>query len=140
MTFAEIIHNEFIRAMILVLMSFSFLLSFVLAFSNEKSEIKSEKKVAEFAQRYKEGDNFWAIHKTINLDDFAKKNALTSKIFHITVRKVCKKYFEITDEFRPNWKQRRIAMTDFIIFKNKAEITSYIKAVQDILKERIGKR
>ena len=130
-----LVKQDFTIRMVIVLGSFCFLLAFVMAFIDEKHKIELEKKVAKFAEDYKVGDSFWAIHRSISLDDFSNSKALRNKMFHISIKEIKKRYFTIIDEFRPKWELARVGLGDFIIFENKTKMINYIKRAQRLLKE-----
>lgn len=137
MTWEKMLHHEFATKMAIVLGGFCFLLAFLAGFADEGNRIRNEKKVAEFAKRYKAGDSFWAIHRSINLDDFYDAKALRNKIFHITIEKFKKQYFVISDEWRPKLWPNRISMDDFIIYDSKEHMLNYIRKGQQLLQDNM---
>jgi hypothetical protein len=138
MTWEKMLTHELTIRMILVLGSFCFLFAFMMGFMNEGQTIRAEKRVAEFAEKYNAGDTFWAVHRSIDLDDFYDKQSLRNKIYHIQIKEFKKAYFIIEDSFRPKMWPNRISMDDFIIFESKQKMISYIKQWQQVLKNNMN--
>jgi hypothetical protein len=131
----EFIQHDYVIRMVVILGSFSFIFAFGMAFSMESQNIRCEKRVAKFAEKYNVGDSFWAIHRSIHMDDFRNAQDLRSKIFHFNVVDIKRGYYELTCDFRSGWSTKRTSMSDYMIFESKEKMMQFIRAGQQAIRD-----
>ena len=100
-------------------------------YAMKKQELEVEDRVKAFTEKHKIGDKIFAVRRklTYNPED---TSTIFNDVFHLKVEKIDRKnrFFQLSDEFRPKWHPRKTGMSDFIVFKNKSEITAWLKGIQ----------
>jgi hypothetical protein len=97
----------------------------------KRQELEAEDRVKAFAKKYKVGDQFWALSKTVYSHyDPDNPRTLLNSIFYFKVEEINlkKMYFKLSEEHRPKLNLYRIGMSDFVVYDNKKDLIAWLKS------------